>query len=159
MSEQAPHTSAKCHCVSRGAPLEGMPNEDWIFRVGTDKKRAHLHRSYVQFCLQQIESTQSPCSKRELTTAYKAAYGTSRNISNFVPKTSWLAHHNAVTLWPASNVRVLHASRQMRTLRSGWRQMQPLIEQSDSPLPPKKVLHLRKSEILKQCRGTMSWFA
>ena len=28
MSEQAPHTSAKRHCVSRGAPLEGMPNAD-----------------------------------------------------------------------------------------------------------------------------------
>ena len=28
MSEQAPHTSAKHHCVSRGAQLEGMPNAD-----------------------------------------------------------------------------------------------------------------------------------
>ena len=38
MSEPAPHTATKRHCFSRGAPLAGMPNADWIFRVGTEEK-------------------------------------------------------------------------------------------------------------------------
>ena len=53
--------------VSLGAPLEGMPNADWVFSVGANKKRAH----YVQFCLQQIKSMLSPCTKRDLAKAYK----------------------------------------------------------------------------------------
>ena len=73
MSEPAPHTSAKRHGVSRRAPLEGMPNADWVFRVGIEEKRAYSHRPYLQFCLQQIKSTQSPCSNKDLAKAYDAA--------------------------------------------------------------------------------------
>ena len=40
MSEPAPHTSAKRRCVSRSALMEGMPNADWVFRVGTEGKHA-----------------------------------------------------------------------------------------------------------------------
>ena len=75
MSEPAPHPSAKRRCVSQSAPIEEMPNADWVFRVGTEEKRAHHHRHYVQFCLQQIESTRSPRSNKELAEAYQAAYG------------------------------------------------------------------------------------
>ena len=60
--------------VLPGAPLEGMPNVDWVFSVGADEKRAHVHCRCVQFCLQHIESTQSPCSNKELAAAYNAAY-------------------------------------------------------------------------------------
>ena len=75
MSEQAPHTgtSAKSHCVSHSALLEGMPNADWVFRVGTKEKRAHSHRPYSQFGLQQIKiikSMQSSCSNQDLTKAW-----------------------------------------------------------------------------------------
>ena len=95
MSEQAPHTSAKRHCVSRGAPLEGskgMLNADWGFRVGAGEKRAHAHRRYVQFCLQHIEleSKQSPCSNKELAAAYtgptEQPMGTNRHIFPFCSK-------------------------------------------------------------------------
>ena len=41
MSEQAPHTSTKRHCVSRGALLEGMRNADWVFGVGFEE-RVHI---------------------------------------------------------------------------------------------------------------------
>ena len=69
MSEQALHSSAKRDCASRGAPLEGMPNADWVLSVGAVKIRAHFHRPYVQFCLQQIKSAQSPCTDKELAKA------------------------------------------------------------------------------------------
>ena len=51
MSAPAPHPSAKRRCVSQSAPKEGMPNADWVFRVGAEEKRAHQHCHYVQFCL------------------------------------------------------------------------------------------------------------
>ena len=35
--------SAKRRCVSQSAPIEEMPNADWVFRVGTEEKRAHHH--------------------------------------------------------------------------------------------------------------------
>ena len=75
MSELVPHTSAKRHCVSRSSPLEGMPNADWVFRVGTEEKRAHSHRPYLQFCLQQMKWMQSLCNKKDLAMAYDEAYG------------------------------------------------------------------------------------
>ena len=72
---------------------------------------------YVQFCLQQIKSTQSPCSNKDLAKAYNAAYG--KELAHyptlFERRPDWL-----MTMCPAANVRVRQASRQMRTLRSGW---------------------------------------
>ena len=45
MSEAAPHTSAKCRCVSQSAPLKKVPNADWVFRVGSvlaPRKSVHI---------------------------------------------------------------------------------------------------------------------
>ena len=50
MSDQPPHTAAKPYCISLGAPLVGIPDEDCVFCVGTEEKRAFNHRllySYV----------------------------------------------------------------------------------------------------------------
>ena len=57
---------------SQGASLEGMANADWFFGVGAamaPTKCVHFHCPYVQFCLQKIKSTQSPCSDRDLAKA------------------------------------------------------------------------------------------
>ena len=112
MSEPAPHPSAKRRDVSRSASMEGMPNADWVFSVGT----AHHHRHYVHFCLQQIESTRSPRSNKLLAEAYQAVSGDEQPQFPhlFERRPDWL-----ITMWSASNVQVLHASRHMRTLRSG----------------------------------------
>ena len=51
--------------------------------------------------------------------------GRNWHIINFVerrPDSDWL-----ITVWLAVNVRVQQASRQMRTLRLGWRQIQPIL--------------------------------
>ena len=73
MSEPAPHTATKRHCFSRGAPLAGMPNADWIFRVGTEEKSEQTHSPYLQFCLQLIKLMLSHCSNKGLAEAYKTA--------------------------------------------------------------------------------------
>ena len=106
--------------------MEGIPNADWVFRVGTEEKRAHHHRHYVQFRLQQIESTLSSRSDKQLAEAYQAAYGDEQPQFPhlFERRPDWL-----ITMWSASNVQVLHASLQMRTLRSGWREMRPVFEE------------------------------
>ena len=69
-----------------------MPNTDWVFLVGADEKPTHVHCPYVQFCLQQIKSTQPPCTNKELAKVYKAAFaslfGGTDTLSNFVLKTS-----------------------------------------------------------------------
>ena len=49
--------------------------------------------------------------------AYNAAYGEGRA---HYPSLSERRRDWLVTVWSAANVRVQHASRQMRTLRSGW---------------------------------------
>ena len=71
MSEPAPHTTAKRHCVSQSAPLEGMPNADWVFHVGTVTAWKIVHIP----CLQQIKSSHPPGSNKDLAKAYGAAYG------------------------------------------------------------------------------------
>ena len=143
MSEPSYDAAAKRHCVSRSAPPEGMPNADWVFRVGTEEKRAHHHRPYLQFCLQQIKSTRSPCSNKELAKAYNAAYGEGRvhYPTLLQRRPDWL-----ITMWSAANVRVQHASRQMRTLRSGWRQIRPILVElltawlREKPLMDKEIV-------------------
>ena len=126
MSEPAPHPSAKRRCVSQSALMEEMPNADWVFRIGTAEKRAPNHRHYVQFCLQQIESTRSPRTNKQLAEAYQAASGGEKPQFPhlFERRPDWL-----ITMWSAYNVQVLYASRQMRTLRAGWRAMQPVLEE------------------------------
>ena len=52
-----------------------MPKAPWFFSMGTDEKLAHFHHPYLQFCLQQIKSRQSPCSNKDIAKAYNAAYG------------------------------------------------------------------------------------
>ena len=97
MSEPAPHTSAKRRCVSRSALMEGLPNADWVFRVGTEEKRANHHRHYIQFCLQQIESTRSPRCNKQLAQAYQAAYEDEQTQFPhlFERRPDWL-----ITMWP-----------------------------------------------------------
>ena len=83
MFELAPHPVTTFHSVSRGAPLAGMPNADWVFCVGTEEKRAHNcgHRSYLQFCLKQIKLTRTPCKRKEL-------WGGTETFPNFIRRTS-----------------------------------------------------------------------
>ena len=123
--------------------MEGIPKADWFFRVGTEEKRAHHHRHYVQFCLQQIESTRSPRTNKQLAEAYQAASGGEKPQFPhlFERRPDWL-----ITMWSAYNVQVLHASRQMRTLRAGWRAMRPVLEEllaawlRERPLMDKEIV-------------------
>ena len=84
-----------------------MPNANWVFCVGTEEKRAHFHRPYLQFCLQQIKSTQSPCSNKDLAKAYIEAYREelAHYPTLFERRSVWL-----ITMWSAANVRVRQAS-------------------------------------------------
>ena len=63
-------------------------------------------------------------SKKDLAEAYNAAYG--EELANyptlFERHPDWL-----ITMWLAANIRVDQASRQMRTLRSCWRQIRPIL--------------------------------
>ena len=100
MSKPAVHTSAKRHCVSLVHRWKGCPMQIGFSALASTKSVDIFHCRCVQFCLQQIELTQSPCSNREqspcsnsgLATAYKAAYRdeqTHFKFSIFVRKTSW----------------------------------------------------------------------